>query len=68
MTKSNTFRVNTYISKKANEWLDEKAIEKGLSKSALINIAIDNYIKETEVITGLPEMMRKLEDMGMLEK
>lgn len=58
-------RVNTKISDSANEWLDKKAAEMALTKSALINIAIENYIKEVEVVSWMPQIMQKLEEMGV---
>lgn len=58
-------RVNTRISARANEWLDKKAGEMAMSKSSLINLAIENYIKETEVVQGLPELIRQLEEQGI---
>lgn len=58
-------RVNTRISKKANDWLDNKSVEMALTKSALINLAIENYIKETEVIHGMPEIIAELKKQGI---
>ena len=58
-------RVNTKISDRANKWLDKMSEEMALTKSALINIAIENYIKETEVIHGLPKMISELEKQGI---
>lgn len=58
-------RINTKISDRANEWLDTKAEEMALSKSALINIAIENYIKETEVVHGMPKLVKALEEHGI---
>lgn len=58
-------RVNTKISDRANEWLDQKAEEMALTKSALINIAIENYIKEVEVVHGMPKLIKTLEQHGI---
>lgn len=60
-----TIRVNTTISKRANEWLNKRSRETGLSKSGLINVAIDSYIKECEVVEGLPAILRELEKQGV---
>ena len=62
---SDTVRVNTSISKRANEWLNKRSKETALSKSALINVAIDNYIKEVEVVEGLPAILAELEKHGI---
>lgn len=58
-------RVNTRISARANKWLDKKSEEMAISKSALINIAIENYIKETEVVHGLPAVVEELKRLGV---
>lgn len=58
-------RVNTRISDKANEWLDKKSAEMAISKSALINMAIENFIKEMEVVHTLPSLIKELEKLGV---
>lgn len=58
-------RVNTRISFDLNAWLDKRSVETAISKSALINIAIENYRKEVETITNLPKLLEKLEEMGL---
>jgi len=61
-------RVNTRISHNANEWLDRKSEEMAISKSSLINMAIENYRKEAEVVENMPKiarMMEELEKMGI---
>ena len=65
MENENPVRVNTKISARANSWLDSKSREMAISKSALINIAIENYIKETEVLHGLPKLIKELEKHGI---
>lgn len=57
-------RINTRISDRANEWLDRKSLEMAISKSALISLAIEHYIKETEVVHTLPNVLRELERLG----
>ena len=54
-------RVNTQISDRSNEWLDKRSKETAISKSALINIAIENYRKETEVVEKLPDLQNLYE-------
>lgn len=58
-------RVNTKISADTNKWLDEKAYEMGLTKSALINLAVENYRKESETVQAMPEMLKKLRELGL---
>lgn len=58
-------RVNCRISKKANDWLDRRSVETGISKSSLISLAVENYIKETEVVSGMPKIIEELERQGI---
>lgn len=58
-------RINTKISARANDWLDRKSKEMALSKSALVNIAVENYIKESEVVHGLPRVLQELQKQGI---
>lgn len=41
-------RVNTRISKKANDWLDEQSRVSGVPKSTLILLSIESYMSEKE--------------------
>jgi len=58
-------RLNTKVSFELNEWLDKRSEEVGISKSALVAIAVENYRKETEVITIMPVLLKKLEEIGV---
>lgn len=43
-------RVNTRISRTLNEWLNSRSYKTGLSKSALIMLALENYYQQTEAV------------------
>lgn len=58
-------RVNAKISERANDWLDKKADEMGVTKSALISFAVENYIKEADVVHGFPKLVKALEENGI---
>ena len=58
-------RVNFKVSKRANDWLDIKSKELAISKSALISMAVEHYIKENEVAHGLPKLLLELEKHGI---
>ena len=58
-------RINARVSDRQNEWLDKKSVEMGISKSALVSVAIENYIKETEVVYGFPKIISELEKQGI---
>lgn len=65
-------RVNTQISARANEWLDKRSRETAVSKSALINMAIEQYMKESQVLEFMPAFTDKFLnakiDMKKMEK
>lgn len=61
MTQAQMVRVNTRVSKKLNEWLDEQSAETGMAKSTLIMLALENFYREKEV-------MKRMADMGALVK
>lgn len=67
----NTIRVNSRVSLDANAWLDKRSIESGISKSSLIQFAIEAYIKneteqvDTDIAKILKEMNMKLNELQM---
>lgn len=58
---ANLVRVNTNISSEINEWLNARSDKTGISKSALILIALDSYRNQTEAISELPKMAAMME-------
>lgn len=56
-------RLNTRISAETNDWLEVRSFEMGLTKSALINLAVESYKKEFMTLKDMPEMMRQLYEM-----
>jgi len=58
-------RLNTRVSKQLNDWLDKRSLEMGISKSALVAVSIENYRKETDVVEVLPQLLKKLEELGI---
>lgn len=48
MAKTQYMRINTRVTHENNTWLDNYALENGLSKSALINLAIELFIQQKE--------------------
>lgn len=61
-------RVNTRISKTSNEWLDNYSAETGLPKSTIIMMAIEDFIKEQEVMDRMADMGDILAKLEQLEK
>lgn len=66
MSEKNLIRVNARISKSANDWLDLRSEETGISKSALIMLAVEEYKTNKEVIERMSDIgsvMEKLEQL-----
>lgn len=63
-----TVRVNTRISADLNEWLDNESIRTGLSKSAIMMVATENYRKEQEVLNRMADMGELVAKIEQLEK
>lgn len=61
-------RVNTRISKTSNEWLDNYSAETGLPKSTIIMMAIENFIKEKDVMDRMADMGDILAKLEQLER
>lgn len=58
-------RLNTRVSSKLNDWLDKKSAEMGVSKSALVAMAIEHYRMQMETVDVMPSLLKKLEEMGI---
>jgi len=65
--KPEMVRVNTRISHEANEWLDNQSLETGIPKSTLILLAIENYMREKEVMARMADMGQLMEKLEMIE-
>ena len=65
MTLEPPVRVNARISHESNKWLDERSFKTAITKSALINIAVEQYMKEVEISRGLPKIITELEKHGL---
>jgi len=61
-------RVNTRISAKSNDWLDIESKNSGVSKSTLILLAVENYIREKEAFTMMADMGQLVAKIDELEK
>ena len=46
-------RVNTRISTEVNEWLDDQSKKTGVPKSAIIHIALENYMQQKRSVSAL---------------
>lgn len=60
-------RVNTRISKTLNAWLDEESKRTGMSKSALMMMATENYMREKIVIERMGDMSELIHRLESIE-
>lgn len=60
---SEMVRVNTRISKKLNDWLDEYSKESGVPKSTLVHLALENYVNKKVMLEQMPKMQQMLSMM-----
>lgn len=54
--ESNLFRINTRIGQKQNQWLEKESAETGISKSALMSIALEQYIQQKDTVEAMNNM------------
>ena len=67
--KQGLVRVNARIGKQHNDWLDKRSFETGISKSSLIQLAIDNYMMQDTAIYTLQELTKKFDSLeNMIEQ
>lgn len=60
-------RLNTRVSAELNEWLDAESIRSGLSKSAIMMIAAENYRREKETFSMMADMGQLVNKIEQLE-
>lgn len=66
--KPDMVRINTRISGKSNQWLDDESVKSGVPKSTLILLAIENYIREKEAMAMMADMGQVVEAIERLEQ
>lgn len=66
--KPEMVRVNTRISRKANDWLDKESHVTGVPKSTLILLAIENFQKERTVLDSMADMGQLFAKLEQLEQ
>lgn len=66
MVKTKMVRLNTSVSTTMNDWLNQQSDETGLSKSALVLLALENFHQQKEAmktISNIGPIMEKLEEI-----
>jgi len=60
-------RVNTRVSAKVNEWLDEYSEATGMPKSTIIFLAIEQYKRDLEALSSMQNMTAIVEKIDKLQ-
>lgn len=61
-------RVNTRISSKLNDWLDQQSKETGLPKSTMVMLALEEYRNQREAMSKMGEVAVLMEKLKEIEK
>lgn len=61
-------RINNRIPSELNDWLENESSRIGISKNAVVMLAIENYKREKDVIKGMADMGALMEKMEQLEQ
>ena len=61
-------RVNINISKRVHDWFTDKSKEMGTSRSALMSVALYQYMTQSDSVDMLSEFPKILEKLDNLEK
>jgi len=56
-------RINTRISSALNDWLDSTSLETGLSKSAIVMMAVEQYKMQSQALTTMDEVLKRLKKL-----
>lgn len=62
------FRLNVRVSQKQNKWLEDESAETGLSKSALVQLAVENYIQQKKTVDAMGTMNELVDKLAAIEK
>lgn len=65
---SGLFRLNVRVSQKQNTWLEDESAETGLSKSALVQLAVENYIQQKKTVDAMGTMNELVDKLAAIEK
>ena len=67
MDEGKLVRVNSRLGYTQNAWLDEESSRTGISKSGLIQMAVENYIAQKSTLNGFGTMQLLVERLENIE-
>lgn len=62
------FRINSRIGIKQNEWLEKESAISGISKSSLMQMALEQYINQKEAVSAMNNISDLYERLDSIEK
>lgn len=60
-------RVNSRLGYTQNKWLDEESEKTGISKSSLIQMAVEQYIAQKQALNAMYDMTALVEKLENIE-
>lgn len=60
-------RLNVRVSKENNDYLERKSAQTGISKSALVQIAVEQYRQQNEAVQAMNNMQKYVDQMEMIK-
>ena len=64
----NLFRLNVRVSKENNDYLEKKRRETGISKSALVQIAVEQYRQQNEAVQAMNKMEKYVDQLEKIQR
>lgn len=58
------FRLSIRVSADLNDWLDKESQETGISKTAIIAFATEQYRQQKNTTVSMPEMLKLIKKQG----
>lgn len=66
--KTELVRLNVRVSKDNNEYLERKSKQTGISKSALVQIAVEQYRQQAEAVTAMTNLESYVTQMDNIQR
>lgn len=62
-TKEPMVKMNMYFPKPFKDWLEEESAKTGLTKSAIVHIALKTYMDQQKSMEMLPKLAKVLQEL-----
>ena len=61
-------RLSVRVSKENNDYLEKKSTETGISKSALVQIAVEQYRQQSEAVRAMNSMEKYVDQLEQIKR